>query len=230
MPAIAAANVSAKPAMTTAPKAPPAMPPPTQRLRFGTPWVAAMTMPTIRAASSTSRKTMIAVASTPPLLLHDDDAAGRGMEIVKEHVAPALQRADIDADRASRRYHLFTMQRRALELGRDCLLVADRQFHLGAGRNFHLGRHKSVILDRNRDRAGIRRGREGAEQRKKDGKGKRAHLQKPAIDNRSQPIEGKPQPQPQFAQPECAKSPRAQNRRERAHPPVGKQCRLRISR
>src|SRR5437868_5551600 len=40
------------------------------------------------------------------------------------------------------------MQRRALELGRDCLLVADRQFHLGAGRNFHLGRHKSVILDR----------------------------------------------------------------------------------
>ena len=38
----------------------------------------------------------------PPLLLHDDDAAGRGMEIVKELVAPALQRADIDADRASR--------------------------------------------------------------------------------------------------------------------------------
>src|SRR5437660_3439658 len=129
------------------------------------------------------------------------------MEIVKELVAPALQRADIDADRTSRRYDLFTMQRRALELGRDGLLVADRQFHLGAGRNFHLGRHKSVILDRNRDRTGIGRGREGAEQRKKGGKGKRAHLQKPAIDNRSQDIEGKPQPQPEFAQPECAKSP-----------------------
>src|SRR6478672_8617011 len=130
------------------------------------------------------------------------------MKIVEELVAPALQRADIDADRASRRYDLFTMQRRALELRRDCLLVADRQFHLGAGRNFHLGRDEGVISDRDRDRAGIRRSGECGEQHEENGKGERAHFHRSAIDNRSQHTQHPERRQPGFAQTGCAKSPR----------------------
>src|SRR5437762_14324690 len=112
-PATAAARVSANPATTIAPSAPPAIPPPTHPPRPGTPWLAAMTMPTISAASSPSRKTMIAVASIGSA--HHQKAPARRVEIIEKLVAPGLQRSDEDAGRAAGRDDLLAMQRRALE-------------------------------------------------------------------------------------------------------------------
>src|SRR5947208_7063725 len=168
MPAIAAAKVSAKPATTMAPKMPPAIPLPIQKPRLGTPWLAAMTMPTISAASSTSRNTMIAVASTRPLLLNDEDAARGGMEIVEKLVASGFERADENAGCFARRDDLLAMQRVALEFGSNRLLIADDQLDLGIRPDLHFARHELVIPDRDRH-GGFIRERRGGDRKHDDG-------------------------------------------------------------
>src|SRR5262245_9672969 len=109
MPAAAAAIASAKAATRQAPTTPATTPANTQRPRGATPLVPAMTMLTTSAASRTSRKTMIAVASmrTPALgspvragvlLLHDDLALGRILvELAIELVGAGIERADGEA-------------------------------------------------------------------------------------------------------------------------------------
>src|ERR1051325_10863926 len=156
MPAAALAIGPAQAATITAHPPPPAMPPLTHAPRPRMPRLAAMTMPTISAASSTSRKTMIAVASMRGLLHHDDAAVLR-IEVVKELVAAGVQRADIEADRAAGRDHLLAPHLMAFEFGRGRLLVADLQLHLGAGRHRDFGRHKLPVPDRDRHRRRIGR-------------------------------------------------------------------------
>src|SRR5689334_20100426 len=95
MPEAAADNAPAKPATASAPTVPAATPPATQAPRPGAPRLAAMTMPTISAASRISRKTIMAAASI--VLLHHDEAARGLVEIVDELVAARLQRPDRQA-------------------------------------------------------------------------------------------------------------------------------------
>src|SRR5260370_16825175 len=85
-----------------------------------------MTRPTTCAASSTTRKTMIAVANIASA--YHQKASARRAEIVEELVTAGLERADEDAGRAAGRHHLLAMQRGALEFGRGRLFVADLQF------------------------------------------------------------------------------------------------------
>ena len=145
---------SAAPAATSAPQpSRPAMPPPIQAPRCAMPRLAASTMPTISAASSTSRKTMIAVASIAalPYFATRKPRVAR-MEIVEELVAAGLQRADIDASRSRPAGSTFSRcSACALELRRRlvCSFLID-QLDLDPGRNRHLGRHEPVIADRDR--------------------------------------------------------------------------------
>src|SRR5437762_11619910 len=156
IPSTAAAIVSAPPATRMAPAIPAAIPPPTQKSRRATPRLAAMTMPTISAASSTSRKTMIAVASIGRLFGYEDAARG-AVEIVEELVAAGGERPDKNADRRARPDHFLAMQRAALEFGRLGLLVLDRQLDLDPRRDRHLGGLELVVAQQNDDRIGRRR-------------------------------------------------------------------------
>src|ERR1700731_3259966 len=125
MPSAVAAIVPAAAATPSAPSTPPATPPPTQTPRRAAPWLAAMTMPTISAASSTSRKTMIAVASIGLCLFHHKATTRRAVEVVKEFVGAGIERADKDADLAAGLDDLLAMQHGALEFRVDGLLVLD---------------------------------------------------------------------------------------------------------
>src|SRR5205823_3783599 len=94
-PDAAAASTSANAATTSAPSVPPTIPYVTHAPLPSTPRVAARTMLTTSAASSTSRRTMTAVASTviPGRLLCDDAASGGFfVELADELVSSRLER------------------------------------------------------------------------------------------------------------------------------------------
>src|SRR4051812_33228084 len=125
MPANKFDSAPAKTATTQAARMPTSRPPPIQALRRGTVRVTASTMPTIRPASKTSRKTMISAASmarsyfTTRFLLHNQSAA-RDLFVVfvEEFVAARLLGANVDGGVAGAGYHLLDLQGLALELHR----------------------------------------------------------------------------------------------------------------
>src|ERR1051326_5059431 len=97
------------------------------------PCVAAATMPTMSAASRTSRKTMSAV---PNILFRDDHALGGLLvELADEPVFTGLERAHVDRRFRLAGNHLLDLQLLALEfLGRR-ILVVDDELHLLPGRH-----------------------------------------------------------------------------------------------
>src|SRR3954469_2593212 len=114
-PSKAPASVWMKAARRHAPRTPAAMPAPIQSPREAMPRVAAAVIPTIRPASMTSRKTMMAVPSM--VLLCDEHAlGGRLVEFTEEFIPAALQRPQANGRFAVAGNHLFDTQRLALEL------------------------------------------------------------------------------------------------------------------
>src|SRR3954451_7641273 len=115
------------------------------------PRLVARAMPAISAASRTSRKSMIAVASIaavsyfPMALLCDQKAAIVRLKIIKELVPSRLQRADIDRPGRARRDHLLAAQRMAFEFSRALLLVLDRQFDFRPGGHLNFSRRKPAV-------------------------------------------------------------------------------------
>src|SRR5262245_17042268 len=110
MPEAASRIASANSATRQAPTTPPPMPASTHPPRPRMPLVAAMTMPTTSAASSTSRKTTTALGvdcgrrsnmrrpRSSLRLLHDDNALGGVLiELADELVGAGLQRTDLEA-------------------------------------------------------------------------------------------------------------------------------------
>src|SRR4051794_11904891 len=99
---------------------PASTPPPIHRLRPDTVRVTASTMPMIRPASKTSRKTMTNAASKARGSLLYDQRAARDLFVVlvEEFVAARLLRTDIDGGVGLAGHHLFDVQRLALEFHR----------------------------------------------------------------------------------------------------------------
>src|SRR5690242_7583695 len=159
IPAAAAAISAANRATMPAPTTPPAIPVETQNPRRGAPALAARTMPTISAASSTSRNTMMAAPSitTPHLFCYDMTACGLRVEITKELVFSGLQRADIHHDFLSAGDHLLAPELGAFEFFRRRVVVFHRQGDLLAGRNLDFSRLKLMVLDHQRVRGLLRR-------------------------------------------------------------------------
>src|ERR1700692_2085482 len=98
-------------ATTQAPSTPAATPPKIHNPRPGPPAVTAMTMPTIRPASKTSRKTIRSAASTGTSCRdswhyswHDQKALGLMVEVVEEIVTARLLRPHMDDGLATRRH------------------------------------------------------------------------------------------------------------------------------
>src|ERR1700712_4490244 len=119
MPANRLDSAPANIATTQAAITPASTPPPIHRLRCATGRVTASTMPTIRPASKTSRKTMINAASTTASVIYDQRAAGNLLIVlIEEFVAAGLLRADVDGRIAAPGNHLLDMQGFALELHR----------------------------------------------------------------------------------------------------------------
>src|SRR5450759_3901730 len=85
--------------------------------------VTAMTMPTMRPASNTSRKTIISAASMDASLLHDQRASGFGVEVVEKIVAAGRERSKPDDAFAVSGDHLLYPERYALKLHRGCVAV-----------------------------------------------------------------------------------------------------------
>src|SRR5665213_2983650 len=134
MPAANCESACAPNATRSEPAMPAAMPVAIQRPRPAMPRVAAATMPTISAASRTSRNTMSAV---PNIALLRDDHAVRGLLVVlaDELVLAGLERPDVDGRLAVAGNHLLDLERLALELLGRGVLVLDEEFHLLAGGN-----------------------------------------------------------------------------------------------
>src|SRR5262249_44788195 len=147
-PDAAAAMLAAKAATSPAPTRPPAMPQETHRPRPGAPLLAASTMPTIRAASRTSRKTMMAVPSIAGFHLLYDDVTARGLwvEVTEKLVTPWLQRADIDGDLLAAGHHFFPPQLGAFEFFWCWIVVLDDQRNFLAGRDLNFGWLKPMVL------------------------------------------------------------------------------------
>src|SRR5262249_35783233 len=120
------------------------MPRPTQKPRPATPRVAARTMPTIRPASMTSRKTMtrgasIAVPQTRRRLLCNHLAKGRvGMELALEGIGAGGKWAQVDRALLAAGDDLLDLEGGGIEfLGRS-VLVLDHEEDGLAGRHMQL--------------------------------------------------------------------------------------------
>src|SRR5882757_5910231 len=128
-----------------APSTPPATPPLIHRPRCGTERVTAITMPTTRPASNTSRKTMIRAASTATSFHHECAAIGL-IEIVEEFVFAGLERADAHDALAIRGDHLFGLELLALEFHRGGVAIGDADHDAGVRRRLDLGRLELLVL------------------------------------------------------------------------------------
>src|SRR6185312_6421038 len=164
----------AKAATMAAPARPPPMPMAIQRPRPPTPCVAASTMPTMRPASSTSRKTMInapSMSGYSEFRLFRDDHALRGVFVIlaDERVLAGLERADAHDALAVADDDLLDLERVALEFLRRRVIVDDGDGMALAGRDLELGRGELVVLDRQREVVRLRKG--GGEQGGSDGGG-----------------------------------------------------------
>src|SRR6266516_2849230 len=135
----------AKTATRQAPSTPPATPPLIHRPRCGTERVTAITMPTIRPASNTSRKTMIKAASTAASFHHERAAIGL-IEIVEEFVFAGFERTDAYDALAIRGDHLLGLERLALEFHRGSVAIGDADHDAGVRRRLDLGRLELLVL------------------------------------------------------------------------------------
>src|SRR4029450_10984182 len=140
--AIASANRATMPA-PSAPRSPPAAP---QCPRPLMPRVAASTMPMIRPASITSRKTM---TSAPNMLLFRDYDAFGGVrvEVADELVATGGERPDAHQTFGLAGNDLLDLERRALEFLGGWVLVGDVDRYALAGRHADFLRLELVIAD-----------------------------------------------------------------------------------
>src|SRR5512135_1535594 len=142
---------SVKAATTPAPANPASSPAMSQRLLPGMLCVAAATMPMMSAASSTSRKTIMAVPNMVCLLLRDDRALrGRRVEFAHEGVASCIQRPDVERCAAMPGNDLLAVQRKAVEFFRCGILVLYQQLDLLAGGDDQFGRLETMLLDNQR--------------------------------------------------------------------------------
>src|SRR5690348_12023006 len=132
-------------ATTIAPTTPRAMPPPTNIARRGTPRVAAATTVTIKAASSTSRKTSSAIPSIRALL-HDQDTGGGMVEIIEEPVTSLRERPDEHRNRGVRQHDLLAVEIGALEFRRRRVAIGDQNLELGVRRHLQRRRLELVVL------------------------------------------------------------------------------------
>src|SRR5437762_10725403 len=122
------------------------------------PRVAAATMPTMSAASRTSRKTMSAV---PNMLFRDDHAfGGLLVEFANELVFARLERPDVEGGRRFTGDDLLAVEVVAVEFLGGGVLVLDHQLHLLAGRHGQRVRGEFVVLDHELD-LGLARGEGG---------------------------------------------------------------------
>src|SRR5260221_6488415 len=128
-----------------APRKPPSTPPLTHRPRCGTERVTAITMPTIRPASNTSRKTMIRAASTATSFHHERAAIGL-VEVVEEFVFARLERTDAQDTFAVRRDHLLGFERLALEFHRGGVTIGDVDHDAGVGWRLDFGGLELLVL------------------------------------------------------------------------------------
>src|SRR5262245_46124991 len=153
MPEAASRIASANSATRQAPTTPPPMPVNTHPPRPRMPLVAAMTMPTTSAASSTSRKTTtalgvdcgrrssIAAVSSWSFLLHDDNAHGVVLiDLADELVGAGLQRTNFEARFLAAANHFLDVQRLALEFLGCVVGILDRDRHFLTGGNLQLRR------------------------------------------------------------------------------------------
>src|SRR6185437_5333354 len=170
----------AKRATIAAPTTPATTPNVTQRPRPATPRVAAMTMPTIRPASMTSRKTMMSAPSMA-FLFRDHHALGGGFMILADkRVFSGREWPDPhDALRFSRD-DLLDLERGAVEFLRRRVVIDDGNDDPLVGRHLDLGGAELVVLDRGRQRAvgAPRRGRkerQGDQAQQAEEKQNRAH-------------------------------------------------------
>src|SRR3981189_657702 len=116
IPANSCDSAPANAATTQAAAVPATTPPTIQRLRCGTEPVTASTMPIMKPASKTPRRTMRGAASTGARLLHGQGAARLFVEVVVKFVAAGFECPHIDDTLTAGAPHLFDPQRFAFEL------------------------------------------------------------------------------------------------------------------
>src|SRR5689334_1226607 len=161
---------SAPPATSIDPTTPAAMPAAIQRERPGMPRVAAPMMPTIRAASRTSRKTTRAVPNMS--LLGDDHALGGLLiELADELVLARLERPHEHRALRLARNDLLDLEVVALELLGGGVLVVDHDLHLLARGDLDAVGGELVVLDHDVD---VPVGGEDAERGSEEGGGDEA--------------------------------------------------------
>src|SRR5262249_34845088 len=130
-------------ATTLAPSTPAMMPILTHLPRPMTPRVAAMTMPTIRPASRTSRKTMINAPSMS--LFRDQHALGRSLiEFAEERITAGRERTDANHAFRLAGDHFFNLHFAALEFFGGGVVINYCQLDPLVGRHFNLSRRKTV--------------------------------------------------------------------------------------
>src|SRR5499427_1850651 len=145
-PSNALAIASANRATMQAPSAPRTTPAATQYPRPPMPRVAASTMPTIRPASITSRKTMMSAPNM--LLFRDHDAfGGVGVEFTDELVAAGGERSDAHQAFGLAGNDLLDFEGGAFEFFGGRILVGDRDRHALARRHAKFLRLELVIAD-----------------------------------------------------------------------------------
>src|SRR6516164_2252379 len=137
---------SANKATMPAPSVPSSTPAATQCPRPGMPRVAASTMPMIRPASITSRKTMMSAPNM--LLFRDYDAfGGVRVEVADELVAAGGERSDAHQAFGLAGNDFLDFERRALEFLRGRILVGDIDRHALARRHTKFLWLELVIAD-----------------------------------------------------------------------------------
>src|SRR3954447_6880429 len=145
-PSNALEMLSAKTARRAAPNTATATPPATHWPRSGTPRVTASTMPMIRPASITSRNTMMRAPNIA--LFRDHNAFGRiGMKLADKFITAGVKRTEPNDGPGLAGDDLLHLERRAIELLRSGVFVADAQRHALACGNPEFGRLENVIAD-----------------------------------------------------------------------------------
>src|SRR3954447_17839958 len=161
-------------AMMPAPTTPASTPAAIQAPRPAAPREAAMTMPMISPASSTSRKTMTSAPSM--LLFRDHDALGRVcVELAHELVTPGVERPDPHQAFRFARDDLFDLECGTVELLRRGVLVADVDGHPFAGGHPDLLRLELVVPDHQIEFLGERGRVQDPERRQHHRKNNTAH-------------------------------------------------------
>src|SRR5258705_9516040 len=179
MPANRFDSAPANTATTQAARMPASRPPPIQALRCGTVRVTASTMPTIRPASKTSRKTMISAAITTGsygLLFNHQRATGDLLVVlVEEFVAAGLLCAHIDGGVAAGGDHLFDLQGLAFEFHRLGVEVLQLDHDRCVGGRGDLRRIELLVLIAQLDFGGTLRTRSNSGNRRCDADGGGKH-------------------------------------------------------